>query len=84
VGIRHADHVAPFIRKSCQSLLRQAAVGVVRSRTQAMEFSLVYISRGCLANNNDDILFRFKFGTLEYISGVMCPIGIACAVAVIV
>jgi hypothetical protein len=26
VGIRHADHVAPFIRRSCQSLSRQAAV----------------------------------------------------------
>jgi hypothetical protein len=26
VGIRHTHHVAPFIRKSWQSLLRQAAV----------------------------------------------------------
>jgi hypothetical protein len=26
VGIRHADHVGPFIRKSWQSLRRQAAV----------------------------------------------------------
>jgi hypothetical protein len=26
VGIRHADHVAPFIRKRWQSLRRQAAV----------------------------------------------------------
>jgi hypothetical protein len=26
VGIRHADHVTPFIRKSWQSLRRQAAV----------------------------------------------------------
>jgi hypothetical protein len=26
VGVRHADHVAPFIRKSWQSLRRQAAV----------------------------------------------------------
>jgi hypothetical protein len=26
VGIRHGDHVAPFIRKSWQSLRRQAAV----------------------------------------------------------
>jgi hypothetical protein len=41
VGIRHADHVAPSIRKSWQSLRRQAAVGIVRSRTQTMEFSLV-------------------------------------------
>jgi hypothetical protein len=28
VGIRHADHVAPFIRKSWQSLRRQAAVAL--------------------------------------------------------
>jgi hypothetical protein len=26
VGIRHADHVAPFIRKSWQSFRRQATV----------------------------------------------------------
>jgi hypothetical protein len=26
VGIRHADHVAPFMRKNWQSLRRQAAV----------------------------------------------------------
>jgi hypothetical protein len=26
VGIRHADHVAPFIRKSWQPLRREAAV----------------------------------------------------------
>jgi hypothetical protein len=43
VGIRHSDHVAPFIRKSWQSLRQQAAVarsvGVVRSWTQTMEFS---------------------------------------------
>jgi hypothetical protein len=40
VGIRHADHVAPFIRKSWQSLRRQTAVArsVVHSRTQTMEF----------------------------------------------
>jgi hypothetical protein len=39
VGIRHADHIAPSIRKSWQSLSRQA-VGIVRSRTQTMEFVL--------------------------------------------
>jgi hypothetical protein len=41
VGIRHADHVAPSIRKSWQSLRRQEgdrSVGIVRSRTQTMEF----------------------------------------------
>jgi hypothetical protein len=42
VGIRHADHVAPSISKSWQSLRRQApvarSVGIVRSRTQGIEF----------------------------------------------
>jgi hypothetical protein len=38
VGIRHADHVAPSIRKSWQPLRRQAEVGIVRSRTQITEF----------------------------------------------
>jgi hypothetical protein len=45
VGISHADHVAPFIRKSWQALRRQAAgrsVGIVRSRTQTMEFVFFY------------------------------------------
>jgi hypothetical protein len=44
VGIRHADHVAPSIRKSWQLLRRQAAVapvGIVCSRTQTTELSLV-------------------------------------------
>jgi hypothetical protein len=40
VGFRHADHVAPSILKSWQSLRRQAAVGVVRSRTQTIKFFL--------------------------------------------
>jgi hypothetical protein len=44
-GIRHADHVGPSIRKNfaitsptsdCRS------VGIVHSRTQTMEFNLVY------------------------------------------
>jgi hypothetical protein len=46
VGIRHADHVAPSIRKCWYYLRRQEAVGrsvgIVRSRTQATEFSLVF------------------------------------------
>jgi hypothetical protein len=44
VGIRHADHVTPSNRKSWQSLRRSSgsrSVGIVRSRTQTMEFSLV-------------------------------------------
>jgi hypothetical protein len=43
--MRHADHVAPSIRTSWQSLRRQAAValvGIVRSRTQTMEFFSLY------------------------------------------
>jgi hypothetical protein len=44
VGIRHTDHVAPSIRKklaitSLTSVSR--SVGIVRSWTQTMEFSLV-------------------------------------------
>jgi hypothetical protein len=49
VGIRHADHVAPSIRKSWQSLRRQVALapfGIVRSRTQTMELKL----KSCLCN----------------------------------
>jgi hypothetical protein len=46
VGIRHADHVAPSIRKSWQPLRRQAAVarvGIVRSRIQTTEFSFFFL-----------------------------------------
>jgi hypothetical protein len=45
VGIRHADHVAPSIRKSWQTSPTSGgrSVGIVRSRTQAMEFSLVLV-----------------------------------------
>jgi hypothetical protein len=40
VGIGHADHVAPSIRKSWQSLRATSggrSVGIVHSRTQTME-----------------------------------------------
>jgi hypothetical protein len=43
VGIRHADHLAPYISKSWQSLSLTSggrSVGIVRLRTQTMEFSL--------------------------------------------
>jgi hypothetical protein len=53
--MRRADHVAPSIHKSWQSLRRQAAgrsVGIVRSRTQTMEFSfLVLDSASCCVHN---------------------------------
>jgi hypothetical protein len=42
VGIRHADHVAPSIRKKLAITSPTSggrSVGIVRSRTQAMEFS---------------------------------------------
>jgi hypothetical protein len=47
VGIRHAGHVAPSIRKSWQSLRLQAAVArsIVRSRTQTMEFVCLISTR---------------------------------------
>jgi hypothetical protein len=74
VGIRHADHVAPSIRKSWQSLNRQAAVarsvGIVRSRTQATEFSFFsvsvfngikqYVARRINVHNNDEVIFRLQ------------------------
>jgi hypothetical protein len=42
VGIRHADHVAPSIRKKLAITSPTSggrSVGIVRSRTQTMEFS---------------------------------------------
>jgi hypothetical protein len=44
--IRHADHVAPSIRKRLALTSPTSggrSVGVVRSRTQATEFSLVFL-----------------------------------------
>jgi hypothetical protein len=43
VGIRHADHVAPSIRKKLAITSPASggrSVGIIRSRTQTMEFSL--------------------------------------------
>jgi hypothetical protein len=45
LGIRHADHVAPSIRKklALTSLTSgDRSVGIVRLRTQAMEFLLLF------------------------------------------
>jgi hypothetical protein len=45
VGIRHADHVAPSIRKNLtltSSTSGGRSVGIVRSRTQVTGFSLVF------------------------------------------
>jgi hypothetical protein len=44
IGIRHADHVAPSIRKKLAITSPTSggrSVGIVCSRTQTMEFSLV-------------------------------------------
>jgi hypothetical protein len=46
VGIRHADHVALSIRKKLAITSQTSggrSVGIVRSRTQTMEFSLVLV-----------------------------------------
>jgi hypothetical protein len=46
VGIRHADHVVPSIRKKLAITSPTSgglSVGIVRSRTQTMEFSLVFL-----------------------------------------
>jgi hypothetical protein len=43
IGIRHAEHVAPSIRKKLAITPLTSggsSVGIVRSRTQTMEFSL--------------------------------------------
>jgi hypothetical protein len=45
VGIRHTDHVAPSIRKNMtltSPTTGGRSVGIVRSRTQSTELSLVY------------------------------------------
>jgi hypothetical protein len=45
VGIRHADHVAPSIRKKLAITSPRSggrSVGVVRSRTQTMDFFLIH------------------------------------------
>jgi hypothetical protein len=47
VGIHHADHVAPSIRKNLVITSPTSggrSVGIVRSRSQTMEFSLVQFS----------------------------------------
>jgi hypothetical protein len=47
-GIRHADHVAPSIRKSGTNVANSGGrtVGTVRSRTQATEFSFSTLPLG--------------------------------------
>jgi hypothetical protein len=48
VGIRHADHVAPSIRKKLaitSPTSGSRSVGIVHSRTQTMEFFLSFSSR---------------------------------------
>jgi hypothetical protein len=61
VGIRHSDNVAPSIRKMLTIISPQSgcrSVGIVRSRTQAMEFSLV--------SDEEDISFAFtKYYTIS-------------------
>jgi hypothetical protein len=47
VGIRHADHVAPSISKKLaltSPTSGSRSVGIVRSRTQATEFGLLFLS----------------------------------------
>jgi hypothetical protein len=43
VGIRHADHVAPLLQKLAITSPTSGgrSVGIVRSQTQTMEFSLI-------------------------------------------
>jgi hypothetical protein len=60
VGIRHADHVTPSIRKKLAIISPTSgglSVSIVRSRTQAMEFSLVLSFM-----SNDSMISEYKFG----------------------
>jgi hypothetical protein len=55
VGIRHADHVAPSIRKklALTSLTSGGcSVGIVRLRIEATEFSFCYLYLFCLENRD--------------------------------
>jgi hypothetical protein len=54
LGIRHADYVAPSIRKTLEIPSPTSdgrSVGIVCSRTQTMEFFLAY---------TNDVVFRVK------------------------
>jgi hypothetical protein len=55
VGIRHTDHVAPSIRNKLAITSPTSggrSVGIVRSQTQTMEFSLVYIQITCVTHRS--------------------------------
>jgi hypothetical protein len=59
VGISHADHVASSIRKKLAITLPTSggrSVGIVRSRTQAMEF--IFEALSCLPIQNLDFFQR--------------------------
>jgi hypothetical protein len=61
IGIRHADHVAPSIRKklALTSLtIGGRLVGIVRLRTEATEFLL--------------LLLLFTWMVIRYNSGAVC------------
>jgi hypothetical protein len=50
LGIRHTDHVAPSIRKKLAITSPTSggrSVGVVRSRTQTMEFVFIFLIQKC-------------------------------------
>jgi hypothetical protein len=48
VGIRHDDNVALYPQKlALTSPSSGRSIGIVRSRTQAMEFSFSFILRNC-------------------------------------
>jgi hypothetical protein len=67
VGTRHADHVAPFIRKKLAITSPTSggrSVGIVRSRTQTMEFSFFseYLT---VCHSNDCIVVSNVFRSIR-------------------
>jgi hypothetical protein len=63
VEIRHADHVAPSIRKQlARTSLTSGgrSVDIVRLRTEAMEFLLLFLGKRLLSHDFKHILCLFR------------------------
>jgi hypothetical protein len=55
VGIRHADHVTPSIRKSWSNFAdKRRSLGQYRSRTPSTEFSFTHMLELRVGSNNGD------------------------------
>jgi hypothetical protein len=75
VGIRHDDHVAPYIRKKLVITSPTSggrSVGIVRSRTQTTEFSFNTLYSNKIQN---EVVFFFKGSVCISVSFVpMCEV----------